>query len=182
MRRVLKLNADYTPLDIVGWDDALSLIWEGKAVSVVDSETIVHSPSQEFVVPSVIALLQYVRQPYKLSPSRENVLARDYYTCQYCGCEHSSRELTLDHVVPQSRAINRRVFHSGRWVDVGAWENLVAACRGCNQLKGSKLLPQSGLHLRSYPQEPSRAEAIWIRLGRHVEDVWRDYLPTRYSG
>ena len=34
--------------------------------------------------------------------SRRNIFKRDHYTCQYCGAQPGSDELTLDHVVPHS--------------------------------------------------------------------------------
>ena len=57
---------------------------------------------------------------------RENILARDGYTCTYCG---STENLTLDHIVPRCRG-------GARW-DAS---NVTTACRQCNQRKGSMLL------------------------------------------
>src|ERR1035441_10201838 len=53
---------------------------------------------------------------------------RDRYTCQYCHRVMASGELTLDHVVPRSRAGET------------AWENLVACCHPCNNRKGNRIL------------------------------------------
>ena len=54
---------------------------------------------------------------------RLRVLARDGYTCAYCGQEADQ----VDHV--QSRVSGGSLFDQ---------DNLVAACRRCNQLKGAK--------------------------------------------
>ena len=54
---------------------------------------------------------------------RENILARDGYTCHYCG---ATDNLTLDHIVPRARG-------GARW-DA---DNVVTACRCCNQAKGT---------------------------------------------
>jgi 5-methylcytosine-specific restriction endonuclease McrA len=53
---------------------------------------------------------------------RENIKARDGYMCVYCG---SSENLTVDHIRPKSKG-------GGDTAD-----NLVTACRPCNQAKGS---------------------------------------------
>jgi hypothetical protein len=47
----------------------------------------------------------------RVSLSRANILLRDSHSCQYCG---SSRDLTLDHIVPQSKGGGN------------TWENLVS--------------------------------------------------------
>lgn len=54
---------------------------------------------------------------------RAEVFARDGHACFYCG---SPMNLTLDHVVPQSRGGSHDP------------ENLVTACRSCNSSKGAK--------------------------------------------
>ena len=54
---------------------------------------------------------------------RLRVLARDGYTCAYCGQEADQ----VDHV--QSRVSGGSMFDP---------DNLVAACRRCNQVKGSR--------------------------------------------
>jgi 5-methylcytosine-specific restriction endonuclease McrA len=53
---------------------------------------------------------------------RENIKARDGHKCVYCG---SSENLTVDHVRPKSRG------------GTDTADNLVTACRPCNQAKGS---------------------------------------------
>jgi hypothetical protein len=59
----------------------------------------------------------------KVALTRRNIMIRDRFCCQYCG---SKRNLTLDHVHPQSKG--------GR----NTWCNLVTACMVCNQKKGSR--------------------------------------------
>jgi 5-methylcytosine-specific restriction endonuclease McrA len=53
---------------------------------------------------------------------RENIKARDGHKCVYCG---SSENLTVDHVRPKSKG------------GTDTADNLVTACRPCNQAKGS---------------------------------------------
>jgi len=56
---------------------------------------------------------------------RLKVLARDQYTCTYCGNPGASH---VDHIVP-------KVHGGGDEMD-----NLTSACARCNQLKGRKSL------------------------------------------
>ena len=53
---------------------------------------------------------------------RDSIKARDGYKCVYCG---SSENLTVDHVRPKSKG------------GTDTADNLVTACRPCNQAKGS---------------------------------------------
>ncbi len=65
----------------------------------------------------MIRLLEYRRIPHQTRAlSRKNILMRDRYTCQYCQRALPYVELTLDHVIPRSRA------------GESTWENLVACC------------------------------------------------------
>lgn len=69
----------------------------------------------------------------KLLTSKEGhaILERDRYTCQYCGLEaisnfENSLIMTVDFVFPR--------IHKGK----KSPENLVASCRPCNVIKGSR--------------------------------------------
>ena len=60
------------------------------------------------------------------------VFRRDRFTCQYCGLDGSrSFEnwliLTIDYVHPRAKGGSRKM------------ENLVAACRPCNLMKGTRV-------------------------------------------
>ena len=89
----------------------------------------------------VIRLLEYRRIPHQTRAlSRKNILMRDRYTCQYCHRTLPSGELTLDHVIPRSRA------------GESAWENLVACCHPCNNRKGSRTPEEAGMKLARQPR------------------------------
>lgn len=59
---------------------------------------------------------------------RNDVFKRDDYTCNYCGSRGKSLE--CDHVVPVSRGGSHDL------------DNLVTACKTCNQSKRDKLLSE----------------------------------------
>ena len=60
--------------------------------------------------------------------SKESVFERDGNRCVYCGSEG---DLTIDHVKPIGS------YPDGRNNEMHDEENVVTACRDCNQLKGS---------------------------------------------
>jgi 5-methylcytosine-specific restriction endonuclease McrA len=147
----LVLNADYRPLSyfplsLWSWQDAIRAICRDAVVVVSEYEQCVRSPSQEFRLPSVLALKEYV--PTKPMPAftRFNVFLRDQWECQYCGEPFGTHQLTFDHVIPRSRG--------GRT----AWDNIVAACQECNLTKGSKLPKECGMFPRAHPRQPTMYE------------------------
>ncbi len=160
--RVLVLNASYEPLHVTSAKRAITLVQYGIAEVLEESADVVRSPSTTLQVPSVIRLRRYVRRPrrHPIPFNRRNVLRRDFYTCQYCG---SHDDLTLDHVHPRSRG--------GRHT----WENVVAACRECNQRKGNRTLEEAGLHLHAVPHAPTFGLYAYGQYAEWRRD-WEKYI------
>jgi 5-methylcytosine-specific restriction endonuclease McrA len=163
---VLVLNASYEPINICGARRALVLVLKGVAATEEVSSHVVHSSRRAMHLPSVIRLLEYRRIPHQTrSLSRKNILMRDRYTCQYCHRTLSSAELTLDHVVPRSRA------------GESAWENLVACCHPCNNRKGGRTPEEAGMKLLRPPRPFSlHTSRHLMRLFGKSDEQWRKYL------
>ena len=162
--KALKLDLTYRPVAVIDSIEALVLCIVGKAIAVEQHDSCVRSPSSVFKLPSVIVLKNLVKHRINnLYCTRENILSRDKYTCQYCGKKPLSKELTLDHVVPKSRG--------GK----NTWENLVSACKKCNQKKGSKTPKEAGMIPINKPHKPKYNFLNNVNL---VEDVWLNYLWT----
>ena len=127
---VLVLNQNYEPLNVCDIRRAFNLLGSEKAELLERNHQVIHTPTLAIPAPSVIRLVYLVRRPRpRVKLSRREVFARDAHACQYCGA--SSRDLTIDHVMPKHRG--------GRH----EWENLVTACRACNHRKGSKTLAEA---------------------------------------
>jgi 5-methylcytosine-specific restriction endonuclease McrA len=163
---VLVLNASYEPINICAARRALVLVLKGVASAEEESHAHVHSVRHAIRVPSVIRLLEYRRIPHQTRAlSRKNILMRDRYTCQYCHRTIPSGELTLDHVVPRSRAGET------------TWENLVACCHPCNNRKGSRTPEEAGMRLARAPRPFSlHTSRHLMRLLAKSDDQWRKYL------
>ncbi len=99
------------------------------------------------------------------SGSRFNVYARDGFRCQYCGQRSALRELTYDHVVPRCRG--------GRTV----WDNIVTACRPCNNKKGRKTCDEAGMFPLREPIKPRTLPTVSpvIDVERALAE-WHDFL------
>ena len=161
---VLVLNASYEPINICSWRRAITLVVKGAAEVKQFHERYVHVSLQ---LPSVIRLLHYRRVPHRVQElTRRNILIRDGFRCQYCRT-HIPRGtgLTLDHVVPRSQG--------GR----SSWENMVAACEGCNRKKSNRTPEEAQMPLISQPRQ------LTIHTSRHLmrnaglaEPKWKQYL------
>jgi 5-methylcytosine-specific restriction endonuclease McrA len=165
-RPVLVLNASYEPINVCAARRALVLILKGVASAEEHAASAVHSSRACIQLPSVIRLLEYRRIPHQTRAlSRKNILMRDRYTCQYCHKVLPSVELTLDHVMPRSRAGET------------AWENLVACCHPCNNRKGSRTPEEAGMRLARQPRPFSlHTSRHLMRLLAKSDDQWRKYL------
>jgi 5-methylcytosine-specific restriction endonuclease McrA len=134
-----------------------------------DQHTWIRTPRIELAVPKIIRLLGYDRLPAQtVKLNRRNLYARDHNRCQYCGKHFSTRELTIDHVVP-------RVQGGGH-----SWNNLVCACVKCNAKKGGRTPKQAHMHLIRKPVRPKRNPAITLRLGKAKYQSWKAFLNDAY--
>jgi 5-methylcytosine-specific restriction endonuclease McrA len=162
--RVLVLNASYEPINVCTVRRATVLVLKSRAEVLEHGEGALHSERLVFEQPCVIRLVRYVRIPrdvHRRKITRKAVLARDAYTCQYCGRE--SHGLTVDHVIPRSRG------------GTSAWDNIVAACAPCNRRKGNRLPAEARMPLRARPKAPG--PTVFIRIASpRVPSAWEQYL------
>ena len=159
---VLVLNANYSPMTVCTAKRAISLHFLDKIDILSNYEEKINSPSLSLELPSVIKIRTYIKNNnMAVEISRKNILARDNYKCQYCG--KRSKSLTVDHVLPK--------FRSGQ----DTWENLVAACKNCNQLKGEKTPEEAKMPLLKKPKRPNRIH-YFQRLVKDKQADWRPYL------
>jgi len=165
----LVLNADfrplsYYPLSVWPWQEVVKAVFLDRVDIVSTYDKLVHSPTMEMRLPSVVSLKQYVTQDRPPAFTRFNLFLRDGFACQYCG---AGDELTFDHVIPRSRG--------GRTT----WRNIVTACAPCNLAKGGRTPREAHMTPRREARRPSSFELQ--AQGRrfpphHLHESWLDYL------
>ncbi|MCP4318667.1 MAG: HNH endonuclease [Hyphomicrobiales bacterium] len=165
----LVLNADYRPLSyyplsLWSWQDAIKAVFLDRVNILAEYEHRVSSPSMSMAVPSVVCLKSYVKPSRYPAFTRFNVFLRDRFKCQYCGTE---RDLTFDHVIPR------------RYGGETTWENIVAACSGCNLKKGGKMPKDARMFPAQKPYHPTVHDLH--NNGRmfppnYLHQSWMDYL------
>jgi 5-methylcytosine-specific restriction endonuclease McrA len=168
----LVLNADfrplsYFPLSVWPWHETVKAVFLQRVNIVSQYDKVVRSPTFEMQLPSVIALKEYVAASRRPAFTRFNVFLRDRFTCQYCGDQFPTHELTFDHVSPRSKG--------GRTT----WQNVVTACACCNLRKANFTPAQCGMHPMTDPYPPTSFQLQ--ENGRafppnYLHQSWRDFL------
>ena len=162
--RVLVLNASYEPINVCTTRRAAVLLLKERAEMLERNKGELHSERLTLERPCVIRLMRYVRIPrdvHRRKITRKAVLARDAWTCQYCG--HEASGLTVDNVIPRSRG------------GLSVWENIVASCAPCNRRKGNRTPHEARMHPANTPKPPGPTVFIRIAAPR-VPVAWEPYL------
>ena len=182
----LVLNKSWLAIDTTPVLKAMQLLWAGAAkavrpetyeahgfeswadLAVPPDQPCVRTVSVEIPVPEVIVLTRYGGVPSRsVVFTRRNLYKRDRNTCQYCGAQPGTKELTIDHVLPRSRG--------GK----SGWENCVLACVRCNRRKADRTPREAGLRLRCEPRSPRWVPILSAPLGR-VRQSWEKFVSERY--
>ena len=184
-RPTLVLNRSWQPVGVAPVSRSLILLWNDNAHVVdpqdyrlytwADWSNLIPSDDEPFIqavrmrlrVPEVIALTRYDRIPTNaVTFSRRNIYKRDRYTCQYCGAQPGTEELTLDHVVPRAQG------------GISTWENCVLACVSCNKRKADRTPDQARMPLRKPPVRPAWRPLYASRDMRI--DSWTRFVSEAY--
>jgi 5-methylcytosine-specific restriction endonuclease McrA len=189
---VLVLNKYFQPIHIIGARDAIRLVYCDKAdvvhgdydvftlsewelYSEDKHDGLIRTPTRKFVAPEVIRLLDYDSHiKYSVSFTRDNLFSRDNFQCQYCGTSLTRKEITIDHVIPVSRQNDFQLTKS----QIQSWDNLVAACKPCNNKKGNKTPTEARMSLLSEPSPPRWFSDMRGVSLNSIKPSWRTYLES----
>ena len=175
--RCLVLNKGWAPVGTVSLQRAIIMLFSEYENGEPKAKIIEHTTYQQFTwedwsqirpsaddevikganiwfkIPEIILLTQYDRLPEpKIHFSRRNLFKRDQQTCQYCGAQPRSDELTIDHVVPKSQG------------GLSTWDNCVLACYKCNSYKANRTPEQAKMKLKKKPKKPRVSLFKWDSL------------------
>jgi 5-methylcytosine-specific restriction endonuclease McrA len=147
---VLLLNSDYNAISIIKWRRAVVLLLKNRV---------------KFISKRVVCLRNYIKIPYEkllsIKPTKNLVKKLGNYTCAYCG---SYQNLTVDHLIPTSRGGE----HS--------FQNMVCACRRCNEEKGDRTPQEWGKLPYLTPYKPFSKLEIMVKQSNIPE--WKQYIYT----
>jgi 5-methylcytosine-specific restriction endonuclease McrA len=177
--QILRLNKAGQPIDWLSWQEAVCL-YSRDLILWTLGETIfeIHGGHSRLTgertvieLPSIVACGgdQLARQRIRPPLSNRALFERDNYQCLYCGHHFDYHSLTREHVEPRSLG--------GR----DCWENVVAACRRCNQHKGSRRPEEVGMELLALPFRPNPAEYLALVNSRRILPDQADFLSRQFS-
>ncbi len=174
---VLAVDQAWTPDRWLGWNDVLTLYSRGlvdysvgESAFTLRGGTNAKTGKQSILeVGSIIVvntrghLKAYDEVP---AVSRGLLMARDRYTCAYCGNLFRESQLTIEHIKPSSKG------------GPTSWMNVVAACKGCNGLKADRTPEKAGMQLLYAPYVPNRFERLIVE-GRNILADQMEFIQAR---
>lgn len=180
-QQVLRTDIGGMPLEWIGYQDAARLYHLGEVAYEVGSPLYdLHGGISArtgrqtiLTVHSIIATAGSRRQRKKargdyIPPLNNHTLfRRDARLCLYCGERFPSQLLSRDHVTPVSRG------------GIDHWNNVVTACKRCNNHKANRTPEQAGMQLIAVPFTPTHAEYVYLK-GRRVLADQMEFLLAHF--
>jgi hypothetical protein len=171
-QQVLRTDVTGMPLEWIGYQDAVKLIVLGQVSYTLGSVIYAlqggHNAKTghrtRIGVNAIMATHGAHPNAHKFydcyTPPLSNraLFKRDANLCLYCGTTFMTRDLSRDHVKPLAQG------------GADTWENVVTACKRCNNHKGSKTPEQAKMQLIAIPFAPTHAEYVYLQGRRILAD------------
>jgi 5-methylcytosine-specific restriction endonuclease McrA len=160
--KIVLLTHDFQFLNVVTIKKAIKLMVKNRVEVIKSTNTELRSG---MFMPKVLRLLKAISVTLnkKIPFSKQSVLIRDNYICQYCGKELHQRNATIDHVLPKAKG--------GK----NSYLNTVCSCKPCNSWKSDSLLSTLNMKLLKNPSHPSFSEFLYLKmkmLGIDFQEIW----------
>ncbi|MEO5572926.1 MAG: HNH endonuclease [Gammaproteobacteria bacterium] len=175
---ILRLDITCQPIEWIHWQTAACL-YARKRVSWDAGETVMPilggvskltGERSQIALNSIIVVRgtpNYKKSHLTPPLTNRELFARDRHICLYCGEEYPGRWLTRDHVMPRSKG------------GLDVWENVVTACKPCNEKKGARRPEQARMPLLAVPFAPNRAEYLAL-LNRKILADQMEFLKLQF--
>lgn len=177
-QQVLRTDASGMPLEWIGYRDAVRLYYSDQVAYACGTLLYrVHGGYNALTrrrsvvsVNSIVATYgcnTALHEAYVPPLSNKTLFNRDSRLCLYCGDQFSDAHLSRDHVRPLSRG------------GTDTWNNVVTACKRCNNHKAGRTPEQAGMELLALPFIPTHAEYIYLK-GRRVLSDQMEFLKAHF--
>lgn len=164
---LLQVSAAGLPVEWIHWQQAVCLYASGKVLWDLGEQTFAvrggyRSCGSRSVIhlKPVLAVNDRSHKWNGLVPPlcRRSLYRRDGGICMYCGERVAMHQMTMDHIVPESRG--------GR----ATWTNMVLSCKPCNNRKDNRTPEEANMRLLALPYEPNQAEFLLLQNRRVLAD------------
>lgn len=180
-QQVLRTDVSGMPLEWIGYQEAVHLYHSGQVAYTCGSllyrvrggVNALSGARSVVEVNSIIATQGHnhaftkTRQGYVPPLNNPTLFQRDAHLCIYCGSQFQKTELSRDHVTPLSMG--------GR----DEWNNVVTACKRCNNYKAARTPETAGMELLAIPFTPTHAEYVYLR-GRRILADQMEFLTAHF--
>lgn len=177
--KILRLNMAGQPIEWLNWKECVNLYarelvaWSlgGIVRRTYGGKSRLTGLQSYIDLPAIVACDGEKIAPVRQIPPLTNIglFNRDDNQCLYCGHVFKFSELSRDHVYPTSRGGEDK------------WENVVAACKRCNQRKGSDLLKDIDMELLALPYRPNPYEYLALINSERIRGDQMEYLRPQFS-
>lgn len=113
----------------------------------------------------------------RLTPAqREQIFDLCHGHCAYCGCHIAMKDMQVDHLIPMElEAIARASGH-----DADSMDNMLPACRSCNNYKSSLTLEKFRLAVYRWPVVLMRDNVTYKNAVRFGQVKPTQHMPRFY--
>ena len=178
--QVLRTDASGMPLEWIGYQEAAKLYHLGQVAYACGSRLFVlrggynakTGQRSQLEINSILAThshdgIHKIHENYRPPLSNPALFRRDDHHCLYCGQSFPASALSRDHITPLSQ----------RGQD--SWNNVVTACKRCNNHKAGRTPEQAGIQLLAIPFVPTHAEYVYLQ-GRRVLTDQMEFLKAHF--
>lgn len=179
--QILRTDVSGMPLEWITYQDAVRLYYLdevaymcGRLLYRIRGGTNARTGLRSIVdLNSIVATYGSVQASIKGNPdyvpplNNKALFRRDDHLCLYCGRRFSGSMLSRDHVTPISRGGQDN------------WNNVVAACKPCNNFKGARTPEECGMQLLAVPFVPTHAEYVYLQ-GRRILADQMEFLRAHF--
>ncbi len=180
-QQVLRTDVSGMPLEWINYQDAVRLITLNQVSYSLGSTVFrIHGgisaiTGQRSIIPvnAILATLgkhshnHLFRNGYTPPLSNNALFRRDQNLCLYCGNHFPRHLLSRDHVNPLSQN------------GADHWNNVVTACKRCNNHKANWTPEEAGMELLAIPFTPTHAEYVYLQ-GRRILADQMDFLLAHF--
>lgn len=173
--RTLVLNNAYMPLSVfpdlytVPAEEAIDSVLKGKVDAVHWYDRPVLTPSRsDLKWPSIIVNRNSNSFNREVRLKKSYLFYRDHCRCVFCGCDLTLHNMTVEHIIPQSKG--------GKTT----WDNVAVACYACNNKKGDNMPTGQWKVDKNALRQPTFWELIETRKKFTVwvdDPEWVQFLP-----
>lgn len=177
-QQILRTDISGMPLEWIGYQDAVRLHYAGQVAYVSGQDILrvrggynaITGRRTILALNSIISTYgrnRLLHETYTPPLNNPTLFKRDAWLCLYCGDSFERRELSRDHIRPLSLG------------GMDEWNNVVTACKRCNNQKAGRTPEEAGMQLLAVPFVPTHAEYIYLQ-GRRVLADQMEFLRAHF--